>query len=120
MVICDAIWEDPGTGKPTLLGLFSELSAKIFPATRAAMAAHVALTNAQGKVPFKFVLVDVDEVFAPLYTAQGELEFPHPRFIYNINIHMRGITFPKPGDYRFQLFARGEFLMERQLTVKQA
>jgi hypothetical protein len=31
-----------------------------------------------------------------------------------------GITFPAPGEYRFQLFAYGEFLMERRMLVIQA
>jgi hypothetical protein len=119
MVICDTIWKDSGSGKATLLGLFSEIGAKEFPATHGNMGVHIALTDAQGTVPVRLQLLDVDEEEEPLYRAETELAFPNPREIINWNIHIRDVVFPAAGEYRLQLFARGEFLMERRLMVKQ-
>ena len=119
MVICDAIWQDPSTGKATLLGLFSEIGARAFPTMHPMLAVHIALTDGQGTMSIKLQLVDVDEELEPLFVVEGQFDFPDPRAIINMNVQMRSISFPTAGEYRLQLFARGEFLLERRLIVRQ-
>lgn len=119
MVLCDAIWQDPTTGKATLLGLFSEIRVREFPSRHPQLAVHVALTDGQGDVPVQVKLVDVDEELQPLFAMEGSLKFPHPQAIAQLNVHMRNVVFPQAGDYRLQLFARGHLLLERRLIVRQ-
>lgn len=119
MIICDAIWVDPSTGKQTLLGVFSEIGAKEFPAVHPLMAVHICMTDAEGQVPLKLQLIDADETREPLFMVENELEFPDRRVNMVMTAHMQGIAFPEPGEYRLQLFGRGEFMMERRLVVKQ-
>jgi uncharacterized protein DUF6941 len=119
MVTCDAIWRDPGTGKRTILGCFSVLHAQQFPAIHPTMAVHVAITNGRGRMPFTLRLIDSDEDPAPLWTAEGTLDFTDPQVIMEIDFMLTSVTFPKPGVYRFQLFAAGEYLMERRIFVEQ-
>jgi hypothetical protein len=119
MIICDAIWRDPGTGKLTILGVFSELGARNFPAVHPMLAVHVAPTDGQGKIAVKLRLIDVDEEQEPLFETEQEFEFPDRRAIINMNLHMGGIAFPRAGEYRLQLFARNEFLMERRILVRE-
>ena len=61
MVICDAVWRDPATGKWTLLGCFSAIEARVFPCFRPNLAVFVSLTDGRGKTPLKLRLVDVNE-----------------------------------------------------------
>jgi hypothetical protein len=83
------------------------------------MAVHVCLTDGHGTVPVKLQLVDVDESREPLFVVENDLEFPDRRANIVMTAHMQGIAFPEPGEYRLQLFSRGEFLMERRILVKQ-
>ena len=119
MVICDAIWIDPSTGKPTLLGLFSEIGARAFPSVHPLLAVHICMTDAHGKVPIKLRLVDADEESEPLFQVENEVDFPDRRAIINMNAVMQGIAFPSAGEYRLQLFGFGEFMLERRLVVRQ-
>ena len=119
MVICDSIWHDRGTGKRFLLGCFSTIHATDFPATHPVMAVYVAITNGRGAVPFKIQLVDADEEREPLWIAEAEIEFTDPRSVVELEFVMKGVTFPEPGEYRFQLFASGQWNMERRFLVNE-
>lgn len=61
LVVCDAIWRDPSTGKRTILGCFSAILADEFPATHPGMAVYAAITDGHGTVPIALRLVDADE-----------------------------------------------------------
>src|ERR1700732_4846019 len=117
MVISDAIWRDPGTGKRTILGCFSVIHARQFPAVHPVMAVYVAVTDGRGKVPIVLQLVDTENEGEPLFRGEVEAQFRGPRVIVELDFHIGGLTFPRAGEYRFQLFASGEFLIERRLLV---
>ena len=117
IVICDDIHQDPATGKRYLLGTFSVIHARVFPAVHPRLAVLVVLTNGRGKVPFKFQLVDADEERDPLFVAEGELEFTDPRAILELGFSLSNLTFPAPGEYRFQFFGSDEFLIERRMVL---
>jgi hypothetical protein len=122
MVISDAIWHDPGTGKRTILGCFSVIFARTFPAVHGMMAVYVAVTNGRGRVPIALQVVgaiDDEDEEATLFRGEGEVEFPDPRAVVELDFHLQNVTFPREGEYRFQLFAGNEFLMERRLVVVQ-
>jgi hypothetical protein len=118
MVICDAIWIDPGHGKATLLGVFDEIGAREFPAPHH-FAVYISTTDAQGLVPIKVQVVDIDEESEPLFKVENVLEFPDRRAIINISVEIKDIAFPSPGEYSLQLFGHGEFMTERRLVVRQ-
>jgi len=61
MLICDAIWKDPSTGKSFLLGTFSSIAATVFPVVHPVMGIYIVLTDGRGKVPIKLQLVSADE-----------------------------------------------------------
>ncbi len=117
MVVCDAIWCDPGTGKQVLLGLFSAIHARTFPAVHPVMAIHVALTDARGTIPIRLVLVDANEEREPLFDETQDVEFPDPRAVIELDFHLGNLRFDEPGEYRFQLYGGSTPLMERRIVV---
>ena len=50
--------------------------------------------------------------------ANAEADFSDVRSIVIIDVVMRDLSFPMPGEYRVQVFARGEFIMERSFVVE--
>jgi hypothetical protein len=118
MVICDAIAIDPASGKRTIVGCFSAVLAKEFPAVHGPMALYIALTDGHGKIPFTLRLMDADEQNDPLFKADGDLEFADARAVLEMDLRLSGISFPAPGEYRFQLFAGGEPVIERRIVVR--
>ncbi len=79
---------------------------------------HVALTNGRGKIPLKIVLVDVDEEREPVIEVDAEAAFPDVRSIVTIDAEMSDLSFPAPGEYRVQAFARGVFIIERSFVIE--
>lgn len=118
-VIADAIWRDPGTGKRTILGCFSAIHAREFPAAHGQLALYIALTEGRGTVPLEVRLVRVDAEDEEIAKVAADIEFRDPRMILEVDLHVRGLVFPMPGEYRFQVSAQGEFLIERRLVVAQ-
>lgn len=116
MLVCDAIWRDPGTGKHTLLGTFATTAATDFPAVHPVMAFFIALTDGHGHVPLQLRLVSVDEE-DKLFEKDLSVDFPDPRLVAECAVHAQNVTFKHPGEYRLQLFSGSEPLMERRFVV---
>jgi len=119
IIVCDSIHVDPSTGKRTLLGIFSEIGATEFPCRHPQLAVHVSLTDGRGHIPLKFRLIDCDETEDPLFEATNEIPFTDPRAILEFGFLIPNIEFPRAGEYRFQVFANGEFVIKRRLIVRQ-
>ena len=120
LVIADAIHRDPGTGKRTILGCFSSIYAREFPATHPALAVYIAVTEGRGVVPIKVRMVDVDDEKDPIFEVEGEANFQDPRMVMDMDLFIPNLVFPEPGEYRIQLFASGEPLLERRIMVLEA
>lgn len=117
MVIADAVWKDPSTGKLTILGCFSALFVKEFPAVVPSVAVYIALTDAQGRIPIILKLIDADEERAPVFEAKSMVEFPDRRAVVQLALAFQNLQLMAPGEYRFQLYAGDEPLMERRILV---
>ena len=117
LVMADAMHRDPGTGKLYILGTFSTIFASSFPSTHPLMTVYAVLTDGRGKIPIRLVIVPVEDDTDPLADAKGELEFSDPRMVVEVSLGLPGVTFPCPGEYRVQLLAGEELLMERRLMV---
>ena len=119
MVICDAIHRDPATGKHTILGTFSSIAALDFPVRHPGMGVFISLTDGRGITPLTLKLVSADENVR-IFEAGLEVDFEDPRMVLELATNIGNIEFPQPGEYRLQLFAGDEPLMERRLVVVQA
>jgi hypothetical protein len=116
MIVCEGLWRDPA-GKLFILGCLSEINFDVFPAVQTVLAVHIAMTSGRGRVPFRVRLVDADEEREPVWTTEGEIGLDHPRIVAEVDLVMKDITFPEAGEYRVQLFAGGELIVERRLNV---
>lgn len=117
MVVCDMIWRDSATGKSYLMGLFSNIRLAEFPSVFPMVAVHVALTDGHGKQKIRLRLVDVNEEREALFDRDGEVEFPDPMAVVELNIFVGSIRFEHAGEYRFQLYGGQALLMERRVFV---
>lgn len=117
MVLCDAIHQDPATQKCTLLGTFSTINARRFPAVHRQLAVHVALTNGHGRTRIRLTMVGPGDAAPVLFTREGTIDFGDPRAVAELNFVLGNLSFPTPGEYRLQLLGNDELLMERRLHV---
>lgn len=117
MILCDAIHQDPATKKSTLLGTFSTINARQFPAVHRQLAVHAAMTNGHGQTRIRLTLIGPNESQPPIFSREGMIEFVDPRMVAELNFALANISFPEPGEYRLQLFGNDELLMERRLYV---
>jgi hypothetical protein len=120
LVVCDMIWRDPTTHKPTILGCFSAITAAAFPVKHPLMCVFAVMTEGHGKVPIDLRLIDVDEDRLPIFELKSEAIFPDPRAVVEIDFGAGNLVFPTPGEYRLQLRSGSTLIMERRISVLQA
>jgi hypothetical protein len=117
MTIADAAHRDGATGKFSLLGTFNAIAARSFPHVHPCMAVYLALTDGRGKTPLTLRLIDADEEEAPIFQIQATVDFPDPLQMVEVAFSCPRLEFRHAGEYRLQLFAGDEPLMERRLLV---
>ena|SRR5579864_5223891 len=117
MLICDAVHFDPMTCTPTILGCFTSIDAPEFPASEASMSVYDEVTDGRGRVPVTLRVVDEDDT--PLAVRETELDLTDPLVVARLVFTIKSMTFPEPGEYRFQLLSGYEPLLERRILVMQ-
>jgi hypothetical protein len=119
MLVCDQIITDRLTGKQSLIGMFTTIHAPRFPATHPQLCVFVALTEGYGETELTIRLVDANDARPPIVEGRGTVDFKNPRAIANLALQFHGLTFPEPGEYRVQLWSKGELLREARLQLIQ-
>ena len=69
------------------------------------MTVFAEVTECRGKTPFLVRVIDVDERQEPVAEAETELDIPDPLAITMLVLRLEEMVFPKPGEYRVQLFS---------------
>lgn len=115
--LCDWVYRDPGTGKRFILGCVGAIHAIQFPATHPILCVYADLTNGRGVVNIKMQIVDVDEERPPVWVQEMPFEFPDPRAVGEFDLVIGAVTFPEHGEYRLQVFADNQFVIERGLLL---
>lgn len=119
LMVCDQIISDRLTGKQSLIGMFSQIHARRFPAAHPQLCVFVALTEGYGKCELTLRIVDANGSRPPIVEGKGAVDFKTPLAIANLALQFNGLTFPAAGDYRVQLFANGSLLREARLELVQ-
>ncbi|MHC4063021.1 MAG: DUF6941 family protein [Planctomycetota bacterium] len=120
LIVCDQIITDRVTGKQSLIGMFSTIHSRRYPAAHPQLCVYVALTDGRGRTPLTIRIVDAEEARKPLVQGQGVVEFKNPRAIANLALQFHGLTFPEPGEYRVQLWCKDTLLREARLMLLKA
>ena len=123
MVICDAVWRDPETGKPTLLGAFAQLAAVAVPVERAQVCVYAQLSGHQGWATIRADLyqtdgdLDADDAPITLATAGSPVYFVDRAATVDVALTMYNVDLPVFGEYYFTLSMGDAPLAERRLWV---
>ena len=117
LLIADQVYQDPVSGKVTVLGMSSAIGATVFPFSHPGVTVYAALTDGRGETPIQVRLLDVDEVREPVWEHQTDVSFPDPITEVELVVVLDDIVFPEPGEYRLQLLGAGQLLRERRLMV---
>jgi hypothetical protein len=120
LILSDSIHVDHSTGKRSILGVFSAIYAREFPATHPQLVVNVELTNGHGDtaVDIKLVQVQPESVEGEMVgSARFDISFQHPRQVVGFGLGLKGVVFPQPGEYRVILECQGTILLERSLML---
>ena len=119
LIMCDQIYKDMATGKKSLLGMYSAITAASFPAVHPTAAIFIALTDGRGEEPIKIRLMDVNEEREPVFEIKAVVNFANPLAVIELSLQTPAFEFPAPGEYRLQLFGGvdDDPLMERRIML---
>ena len=119
MVLCDAVHRDSATGKHTILGTFSTLASKEFPAPLQ-LAVYFAITDAQGEYELVFRIVDsghaFDDEIEPEVVLRLPVSSPSPLAVFEGHFGVQG-PIRKAGVYHCELLLNDNVLMSRRLVA---
>ncbi len=117
LIVCDQIITDRLTGKQSLIGMFSKIHTRGFPASHPQLCVFVALTEGYGETEVVMRIVDSNDARPAIVEGRGKVRFQDPRAIANLSLQFHGLTFPQPGEYRVQLYSQNELLREARLEL---
>ena len=115
-LLCDAVHIDPGTGKHTILGVFSNIMAKHFPVVHPRMVWFLTITDvAAGKHRMKISMAR--ELDDPKPLIEREFESQGPLVRINLINEIHNLSFAGPGNYAILIEIDDETLLATDLTV---
>jgi hypothetical protein len=115
-LLCDGVHIDPGSGKHTILGVFSNIMAKRFPVVHPHMVWFMTLTDvAAGSHKMK-ISMGIDPTDPkPLIERPFESQGPLARI--NLITEIRNLSFQAAGEYSILIEIDDEPLLATSLTV---
>ena len=113
---CDAVHIDPGSGKHTILGIFSNIQARQFPVTHPYMVWFLTLTDCAPGAHQLRIAMGLEEMrLSPFLERDFESQSPLHRI--NLINEIRNLSFPRPGEYSLLVEVDEEPLLATSLTV---
>jgi len=113
---CDGVHLDPGTGKHTILGVFSNIRGRQFPVTHPFMIWFLTLSDVPAGEHTIKISLGLDATNPqPLIERPFESQSPLQRI--NLINEIRNLSFPQPGDYSIIIEVDEEPLLATSLTV---
>lgn len=113
---CDGVHIDPGSGKHTILGIFSNIQARQFPVTHPFMVWFLTISDVSpGKHSLKISMGLQGTQPQPLLDRPFESQSPLHRI--NLINEIRNLSFPGPGEYELLIEIDEEVLLATSMTV---
>ncbi len=115
-ITCDGVHIDPGTGKHTILGVFSNIRARQFPVVHPFMIWFLTISDVPSG-PHKIrISLGLDPTqMSPLIDRDFESQSPLQRI--NLINEIRNLSFAQPGDYSIVIEVDEEPLLATSITV---
>ena len=118
-ITCDGVHIDPGSGKHTLLGVFSNIMSRQFPVTHPFMVWFITLSDLSAGQHRLRVSMSLDPTNpTELFSRPFEVQSPLQRV--NLINEMRNLRFDRPGDYSIHIEVDDETILVSSLTVSGA
>ena len=115
-IVSNRVIFDKVSAMPSIIDILQTISTTKFPARHPQMVFFCELTNGHGTTKTAIKLVDNDDTI--IFQQSGEVVFKDVKQILSITINLQGIVFPKPGEYRFQIFTNDQLLGERRIICQ--
>jgi hypothetical protein len=109
ILLCEKIIEEAGTGKKSLIGIFTGISTVGFPC-QMAMAIYARLTDGEGVYHFRFDLVHLPTDKKVASATLPPLQSADRLSPMEVVVQIPAIQFAEPGKYEFQMYANDVFL----------
>ena len=123
VVICDAVWRDPDTGKATVLGAFLQVVARDLPAELSQLCVYFQMSGHQGWATIRVELFRTDDDEQedgggiPLATAEVSVHFADRATAADAAVTMYNVDLPAFGEYHFVLSVTGVPLEQRRIWL---
>ncbi len=119
VILCDAFYREPQTGKLSLLGIFHHIDGPAYPLSLAPVCVYVAISGVRGSATLQVRVVRLESDGAEVSLGEGELAVStdHPAIVAEIPLILPELIFDEPGDHRIRIESGGDVLGERRLQV---
>jgi hypothetical protein len=117
-LLCDAVHIDPGSGKHTILGVFSNIMAKHFPVVHPKMVWFMTLTDVSVGTHKMRISMGLDPT-QPKPLIERTFESQGPLVRINLISEIHNLSFQTPGEYSILIEIDDEPLLATSLTVAQ-
>lgn len=117
-ITCNRVIFDKVSGMPSVIDIVQTIDAQRYPARHPQIVFFCELTNGHGTTNTQVRLVDAQEEEKTVFERGGTVRFENVKQIVTLAVNLQGIVFPRPGEYRFQLFASGYLLGERRIICR--
>jgi hypothetical protein len=115
-MMCDGVHIDPGSGKHTILGVFSNIQARKFPVNHPFMVWFLTITDcAVGEHKLKILFGMDDTQLKPLLERPFASQSPAHRL--NLINEVQNLQFPRAGEYSIVIEIDDEPLLATSITV---
>jgi len=115
-ITCDGVHIDPGSGKHTLLGIFSNIRARQFPVVHPLMMWFLTISDVPAGQHRLRISMGLDPTNpAPLIEREFESQGPLTRI--NLINEIRNLSFAAPGEYSIMIEVDDEPLLATSITV---
>jgi hypothetical protein len=114
LVVCDDVYED-SQQKRALVGLFTRIVAKQFPAGHPKICVFVSVTELRRQTTCKLDIVGDDH--EPIFELSGPFPQDSPTVLCDIVFELNNVVFPEPGNYWVRFFGHGQILAQRPIEV---
>jgi len=118
-ITCNRVIFDKVSGMPSIIDIVQNIDAPRYPARHPQIVFFCELTNGHGTTKAKIRLIDAQDEEKVIFEREGAVKFGDVKQIVTLAMDLHGIVFPRPGEYRFQLYAGGSLVGERRITCRQ-